>query len=1322
MVSEDDEEKYNNRIKTDLENGKIHCCLNNAQMKYKEYRIKFRDIIKNLEYNLITNLINRKDDNGINSFIISCLCGYDELVALFISVGADVDCKNGFFTLLTAACHDGHLHTVEILLNKGSNINQTNIHTETPLYTACFEGHYNLVNLLIDKEADINKQNKYRHTPLYASCLTGHETIVSLLIDNGAKLSQCEDCLIVASLGGHKKIIEKLLLSGCGINSVDTKGKTALFIACEEGFTNIVKLLIDNNADILKVNSNGETPLHAACCVDNNDIVSVLISNDADVNMIDVDFETPIHKACRNGSLCVIQTLLNCGADTHKLNREEHTFLFGKHRGDIKTAQSLIRNRADVNMKTDSGEMPLVAACQQGHGFLIQLLLEEGADVNEALCCVVQEGYDRTIKMLLYKGGNVDCKGVDEKSLLALTCEKGSTKAVKFLLEKGADFRKRDVNGKTLLHVACNTGNFDLVQILIDKGLDLTIHDKNGRFPLYVSMHKGFNDLSKHLIEKNCPIAISEEDRKTALISVFESGNMKISKLLVINGYTETLSNFNETVLYYPYKLDLSEEVAILRRNDIKEKYKYGYTPMILADIAGNDDLSEYLLNLICSIRNTSISNDCIEHSITKEHAYLNATIDNRLSLQEYEYLFQACMTGEDKSGILEKLTPSNIFDIFIKPGEPNVSIWFEQTPLCLAIRRGHTEVAKALIKHGVDVDLTFEDWSDEKDPSLSKTIQYGYTPLFAACQREYNEIVCMLLARGANLNKALYDACREGYLDTVQFLLHKGAGVNSISRYNQTALFGACIGVYSSIVKFLIDQGAVIDNKCRHKDEDTNEITCLYAAYLHDNHNQVQLLISRGADVNAVGNFGRTLLHDACRERNYKIIELLVYKGVDINVSDMFGATPLLACLLQNEEEDLWQKDFIEGNSCFPFDLDKWDPVNIISFCKLQENYVEQWTRFKPLLFGRKYKSLTEDHYKVIQLLVENSADINKAEKKGRTPLAFARETGDTRTKGYDEIVKLLINHGADYNYHCNRDGKTPLYSACKLGFNTIAEILIANGADVYEIEETGKTLLPVTITIYLFQLLIGISSDLNKPDCFGRYPLYESMINGVDDISDYLLHKDCPIAIVEGDKKTALISVFERGNTDLTRLVVSKGYTNGIANFNETILHNAYRLADIAGNDDLSEYLIQKGFPIARNDDLSEYLITQDFNYGLRYSVRCSENNETVYITRTGDHKQIITENICDEYKYLFQVCMTGRVHPWRKCVDQNPFAKRKLHFFFRSKERNGSFWFTQTPLCLTSRMGRIEAVKLLLQYGAEVDKMSEDVKNDYGFSMTF
>ncbi|CAG2240612.1 unnamed protein product [Mytilus edulis] len=483
MVSTNEEYKYNDRIKADLENGKIHCCLNNAQMKYKKYRIMFRDIIKDLEINLIRNLINIKDGNGINSFIIACLRGYDELVDFLISVGADVDGRVGFFTPLTAACHDGHLNTVEILLKGGSNIDDDNTQGETPLYTACVGGHYNLVNLLIEKEADINKQNKYSRTPLYASCLLGHAAIVSLLIDKGVNVYQYEDLLIAATLGGNDKIVESILSKGCCLNSVDIEGKTALFIACEEGNTNIVELLTDNNADIYIVGSDGRTPLHAACCVGNNDIVRILVNKNADVDMIDVYLETPLHKSCRKGSEDVILTLLDNGADTKKTNKDGHAPIY--------------------------------------------LAKTEGKIVNENILKVLGDkeiGPSEGLKTT--EIGDLDYK-VDGKSLIKLACEHGSIKAIKILPAKGADFKERDINGRTLMQIACNTDSVGMLQFLEDNGSDINIPDKDG----YVCLRK---------------------------------------KILLQNG------------------------------TDVNKIYKYGYTPMILADIGGNDELSEYLQNHTC--------------------------------------------------------------------------------------------------------------------------------------------------------------------------------------------------------------------------------------------------------------------------------------------------------------------------------------------------------------------------------------------------------------------------------------------------------------------------------------------------------------------------------------------------------------------------------------------------------------------------------------------------------------------------------------------------------------------------------------------------
>ncbi|VDI55515.1 Hypothetical predicted protein [Mytilus galloprovincialis] len=1062
IVSSTDEQKYIDRVKIDLKNGKIHWCLNNVQMRYKEYRDKFLDIFKDLHGDMKRRFIDIKDENGISSFIITCMRSYEELVDLFISVGADVNAQNGWFTPLTAACREGHLRTVEILLDKGANINQTNKNGETPIYTACFGGHYSLVKLLIGKHADINKRNKYNRTPLYVSCLSGHERIAHFLIDEGANVHQSSDSLIVAIHGGHDKIVKKLISKDCCLNSVDIKSKTALFIACEEGFTELVRLLIDNNADIYKVDSDGKTPLHAACCVGNKDIVRMLIDKNADVNMLDVDLETPLHKSCRKGSVCVILTLLDNGADTKSTNKDmlkpvhlaktegkivDKSILkalggdeVGPNqgssmavskihkcpiqiractsnfvedgwtplyraciRGRIETFQSLIRYGVDVNMQTISGDMPLVAACQKGHGFIIQTLLDKSADINQALYRAVQKDCDRAVKILLYKGGDLGYKSVDGKSLIKLACEHGSIKAIKILSDKGVDFTEIDVNGRTLMHVACNTNSVELLQFLIDKGLDLSIPDKNGNFALYVSIIKGFYDLSKYLIKKSCAITISEEDTKTALISVFESGNKELSNLLVSNGYTDNLLHFDKTMLYHAYTLGFYENIEKSGRygTDIKKKYKYGYTPIILADIGGNDDLSENLHNQIYGkyLESPRISRRGIGMVYTSHREDIDTFGDNfiymkyegeaaRLCiLEEYEDLFQACMFGNMKP-LNRGMLPDTQINLFFKPTYRSyASIWFEQTPLCLAIRRGQHEVTKFLVRHGANVNLTFEEWRTKNDVSLSTTIRYGYTPLFAACQRKYYEIVDLLLEKGACLNKALYDACREGFLNTVQFLLQKGADVNSIGRYGQTSLYAACIGDYNTIVKFLIDEGARIDTQVQ-KTNISGEITCLHAAYVCGNYDIVQLLINRGASVDSVGNVGRTLLHKASGDGNYKIAKILIEKGVDINASDLYGSTPLTACVLQNIEDN-------HEEHYFDRHMRKYDLYE--DFSQLHPDYPDQ--PYEHCVHSvSNYKLLTENHYKIIQLLVENRADINKADKRDRTPLSLSRKIGDKK------------------------------------------------------------------------------------------------------------------------------------------------------------------------------------------------------------------------------------------------------------------------------------------------------------------------------------
>lgn len=79
-------------------------------------------------------------------------------------------------------------------------------------------------------------------------------------------------------------------------------------------------------------------------------------------------------------------------------------------------------------------------------------------------------------------------------------------------------------------------------------------------------------------------------------------------------------------------------------------------------------------------------------------------------------------------------------------------------------------------------------------------------------------------------------------------------------------------------LVSFLIDKGA---------------ISWLYSDSEY-NLEILELLLSRGAGVNAKTTYGSTALHKACKENNEEINSLLIQKGAHLSVEDKNGKTPL--------------------------------------------------------------------------------------------------------------------------------------------------------------------------------------------------------------------------------------------------------------------------------------------------------------------------------------------------------------------------------------------------------------------------------------------
>lgn len=334
------------------------------------------------------------------------------------------------------------------------------------------------------------------------------------------------------------------------------------------------------------------------------------------------------------------------------------------------------------------------------------------------------------------------------------------------------------------------------------------------------------------------------------------------------------------------------------------------------------------------------------------------------------------------------------------------------RTPLHEAAARGDRALTKELLQRGAAVDA--RDIMEK--PPIYDAINLGHAE------------VCRELISKINLGEAVYlsgqtplmwaSCCRK---TGIVKLLIDGSKVNAKDSYGTTALHCAATNQDLETARLLVQGGADVNITGHH-------YTVLGCAVYNPSHTprpdiaMARFLLDSGAEVNPYGDRGgESPLHLAVRGRNPEIVELLLVRGARINAKNHDGQTPLhyapwdgtdgIAALLVSKGADLRTKDG-RGRT----------PLHIAAHYGMGE---------------------------MTRLFTAKGAPVNSGDSEGNTPLHYAVKS-DIWSEGWPgrkTTIECLIDGGARVNMK-NNSGETPLEIAAKRKRDDLETLLKERGA----------------------------------------------------------------------------------------------------------------------------------------------------------------------------------------------------------------------------------------------------------------------------------
>lgn len=478
-----------------------------------------------------------------------------------------------------------------------------------------------------------------------------------------------------------------------------------------------------------------------------------------------------------------------------------------------------------------------------------------------------------------------------------------------------------EVSGGTALHAAAFRGTAQECMLLLGAGQDPNARSNERITALMIAAWRGDQPVLLALLQHPAIDAnASDADGVSVLHLAAERGNLAaVTTLLAVarNINPNAMTRDNNTPLHYAARAGDAGIVLQLVRSgvvDINARNRRHQTPLLLAADGGYTGVLRELMmaagiNAYASARDglnalqlvvRSGSIDAVAAMLrhaelvelrTPERETVIHLAVRSANLATLQLLLQrrvAVAAEPNNQGYLplhlvaERGHAHMVPDLArAVPGSINALTLQGETPLSVAVRRGHVAVVQALVEQpGINANLTSR--SDRMSP-LMQAARDGRADLAGVLRT----VPGIDPDQGDGVGyTALFLAIRADSLATLQALTRLG-GTNP----NARTLFNQRTALHEAVLTDRIDLAGHLAGLpgIELAAEDINGDTALHMAASGATAGLVRLLIDAGIGdgINAQNHVGETALHVAVEHGRIDIVRLLIDHGIDIDVCD---------------------------------------------------------------------------------------------------------------------------------------------------------------------------------------------------------------------------------------------------------------------------------------------------------------------------------------------------------------------------------------------------------------------------------------------------